>query len=52
MASDGLDELTTTGASHVVALENGALRAFVVTPEDAGLARAAPAALVGGDPGP
>lgn len=48
--ADGLDELTTTAESHVVALDNGALRSFVVTPEDAGLARAAPAALVGGDP--
>jgi anthranilate phosphoribosyltransferase len=48
--SDGLDELTTTGPSHVVALEDGALRAFSVAPEDAGLGRAEPAALVGGDP--
>jgi anthranilate phosphoribosyltransferase len=48
--NDGLDELTTTGPSHVVALEDGTLRAFSVAPEDAGLARAAPAALVGGDP--
>ncbi|MBY6241470.1 anthranilate phosphoribosyltransferase [Methylosinus sp. Sm6] len=48
--TDGLDELTTTGPSHVVALEDGALRSFSVAPEEAGLARAAPAALVGGDP--
>lgn len=48
--SDGLDELTTTGPSHVVALENGAIRAFDVRPEEAGLALAEPADLVGGDP--
>lgn len=48
--SDGLDELTTTGPSHVVALENGAIRAFDLSPEDAGLARAHPQELVGGDP--
>jgi anthranilate phosphoribosyltransferase len=48
--SDGLDELTTTGSSHIVALENGAVRSFSVSPEDAGLSRAAPEALVGGDP--
>ncbi len=47
--SDGLDELTTTGPTHVVALENGAVRRFTVTPEDAGLARANPADLKGGD---
>jgi anthranilate phosphoribosyltransferase len=48
--ADGLDEATTTAPTHVVALEKGALRAFDVTPEDAGLARADPRALVGGDP--
>ncbi len=35
--SDGLDELTVTGLSHVAALENGAVETFEVTPEDAGL---------------
>ena len=48
--SDGLDELTTTGPTRVVALENGAIRSFDVTPEDAGLARASAADLKGGDP--
>ena len=47
--SDGIDELTTTGPSTVVALENGVLRGFEVTPEDAGLPRAAPEDLAGGD---
>lgn len=47
--SDGIDELTTTGPSTVVALEDGVLRGFEVTPEDAGLPRAAPEDLAGGD---
>jgi anthranilate phosphoribosyltransferase len=48
--SDGLDELTTTGPSEVVELDGGKLRRFSVTPEDAGLSRAEPAALKGADP--
>lgn len=48
--SDGLDELTTTGPSYVAALENGAVRTFEVSPEDAGLPIANPADLKGGDP--
>jgi anthranilate phosphoribosyltransferase len=47
---DGLDEATTTGATHVVELDAGALRAFRFTPEEAGLARAEAQALQGGDP--
>ena len=48
--SDGLDELTVTGPSHVAALKNGAVEEFEVTPEDAGLNRAAPDDLKGGGP--
>ena len=48
--SDGLDEATTNGATHVAALEDGAVRAFEIAPEDAGLPRARAADLVGGDP--
>ncbi len=47
--ADGMDELTTTGATHVAELKRGQVRTFTVTPEDAGLSRAAPAELVGGD---
>lgn len=47
---DGLDELTTTGATQVAELRDGAVRAFTLTPEDAGLPRADPAELKGGDP--
>ncbi len=45
---DGLDEMTTTGPTKVAALENGTVRTFEITPEDAGLARADMAALKGG----
>ena len=47
--SDGLDEITTAGPTSVAALENGKIRTFEVTPEDAGLSRSKPDALRGGD---
>src|SRR5499426_2514650 len=47
--SDGLDEITTAGPTTVAALENGKIRTFEVTPEDAGLSRGKPEALRGGD---
>src|SRR6266700_5713017 len=47
--SDGLDEITTAGPTHVAALENGAVRTFEITPEDVGLAKVKPEALRGGD---
>ena len=46
----GLDELTLAGPSHVVELKDGSLREFQVTPEEAGLSRAPPEALRGGEP--
>jgi anthranilate phosphoribosyltransferase len=48
--SDGLDELTTTGPTHVVALEKGEISSFSVHPQEAGLATAKPEDLKGGDP--
>ena len=48
--SDGLDELTTTGASTVAELKGGEIRVFEVTPEEAGVKRASAADLKGGDP--
>ena len=48
--SDGLDELTTTGASYVAEFKDGAVRTFEITPEDAGLRRATLADLKGGLP--
>ena len=47
---DGLDEITVTAPTKVVELRGGALHAFELTPEAAGLDRSAPAALKGGDP--
>jgi anthranilate phosphoribosyltransferase len=47
--SDGLDEMTTTGATFVAEWNEGRLREFEVTPEDAGLARATPEQLKGAD---
>lgn len=48
--SDGLDELTTTGPTHVCELKGGQIRSFDVTPEDAGLKRAKLDELRGGSP--
>src|SRR5262249_38696588 len=47
--SDGLDEITTAGATYVAALEHGAVRTFEITPEAVGLERVKPEALRGGD---
>jgi anthranilate phosphoribosyltransferase len=47
--SDGLDEITLTGPTFVAALENGEIRTFDVTPEEAGLSRVGGEALKGGD---
>lgn len=47
---DGLDELTTTGASFVCEARNGAVQSFTVTPEDAGVSRAHAEDLKGGAP--
>jgi anthranilate phosphoribosyltransferase len=47
--SDGLDEITTAGATYVAALENGAVRTFEITPEEVGIERVKPEALRGGE---
>jgi anthranilate phosphoribosyltransferase len=47
--SDGLDEITTAGATYVAALENGAVRTFEITPEEVGIQRVKPEALRGGE---
>ncbi|MDP3409618.1 anthranilate phosphoribosyltransferase [Bosea sp. (in: a-proteobacteria)] len=48
--SDGLDEITTTGPTRVVSLDNGTIESFTISPEDVGLARAKPEDLRGGEP--
>ncbi len=47
--SDGLDEITTTGPTSVAALEDGKIRTFEISPEDAGIKRTKAEALRGGD---
>jgi len=47
--SDGLDEITTTGASEAALLDAGRVRALHVDPQALGIPRAEPEALRGGD---
>ena len=47
--ADGSDELTTTGVSYVASLKDGAITEFEIEPEEAGLPRAAPEDLKGGE---
>ncbi len=47
--SDGLDELTTTGISHVAALDAGKISTFNISPKNAGLPEAKLEDLTGGD---
>jgi anthranilate phosphoribosyltransferase len=47
--SDGLDEITLAGPTSVASLENGNIRTFEVSPEEAGLSPVAGEALKGGD---
>ena len=46
---DGMDELSVAGPSQVVALKEGTISAFEITPETAGLIRHPSHALRGGD---
>ena len=47
--SDGLDELTTTGATIVSELRSGEVHTYEVRPEDFGVTRARPTDLQGGE---
>ena len=47
---DGMDELTTTGTSRVLALSDGTITEFSIDPADYGLAPATADDLRGGDP--
>jgi anthranilate phosphoribosyltransferase len=47
---EGLDEITTTGTTHVAEWRDGGVRLFNITPEAVGLQRAALADLRGGAP--
>lgn len=46
----GMDEISTTGPTQVAALENGNVRLFEISPEDAGLPKADLKDLLGGTP--
>jgi anthranilate phosphoribosyltransferase len=45
----GLDELTLSGETQVAEYRDGTVREFIITPEQAGLARAPISAIAGGD---
>ena len=47
--SDGLDEITNTGPTHVTSLENGAIKSFTVSPADFGLKTGSADAIKGND---
>jgi anthranilate phosphoribosyltransferase len=47
---EGLDELSTAGATSVAAFEDGKVRTFEIVPEDFGLARARLEDIRGGEP--
>jgi anthranilate phosphoribosyltransferase len=49
-SEDGLDELSTSGATRVVEVDDGGLRSYALTPEDAGLERSAYEHVAGGPP--
>lgn len=46
---DGLDEITTTGETKIVTLEDGAIGHLTITPEEFGIKRVTKDQLVGGD---
>jgi anthranilate phosphoribosyltransferase len=47
--ADGLDEVSTTGKTHVAALNNGEVKEFTISPDDIGLRTANIDQLRGGD---
>jgi anthranilate phosphoribosyltransferase len=49
-STDGLDELSTVGATRVVEVDGAGVRTYDVEPEDVGLARAAYEEVAGGPP--
>jgi anthranilate phosphoribosyltransferase len=47
--ADGLDEITTTGETHITALDAGKITSYTITPEQFGLRCAPMGAFVGGE---
>lgn len=48
--SDGLDEITTTGATYCAQLKNGEIKQTQIMPQDFGLSISDPKDLIGGEP--
>jgi len=48
--SDGLDEITLTGPTHMSELKDGEIRTFTLDPAEYGLTYCRPVDLLGGDP--
>jgi anthranilate phosphoribosyltransferase len=48
--ADGLDEITTTGETHIAALEGGTITLTVISPEQFGIPRVPRGTLAGGEP--
>jgi len=46
---DGLDEVSTTGKTHICEAHNGKIRSYEITPEDFGIQKASLGDLKGGD---
>jgi anthranilate phosphoribosyltransferase len=46
--SDGLDEITTTGKTYVVEMNNGVLKEYDISPQEFGLKTSSPEDLLGG----
>jgi anthranilate phosphoribosyltransferase len=49
-SADGLDELSTSGTTHVVEVDDGRLNRYTVDPEEAGVRRSDPRDISGGTP--
>lgn len=49
--TDGLDEITTTGPTHIAEVRGGEVRTFTLEPERFGIARTTVEDLAGGGPG-
>jgi anthranilate phosphoribosyltransferase len=49
-STDGLDEMSTSGETHVVEVNADAIERYTVHPEDLGLAASPPEAVAGGTP--
>jgi anthranilate phosphoribosyltransferase len=47
--ADGLDEITTTGETHITTLDAGKISSYTISPEQFGLRRTPMGAFVGGD---